>query len=140
MEELPNILSAADALLLSQRQSIQNMSLPSKLTSYFLAGVPTVAAVAPEDETAREIEMAGAGILVEPGHPDRLLRSLPRFERTRNVPGELGASARAFAEQHISETSSIGGFEFVLRSCLDGNASRSAGSPQRGAHRGHVAI
>jgi colanic acid biosynthesis glycosyl transferase WcaI len=117
-EELPNILSAADALLLSQRQSVRNMSLPSKLTSYFLAGVPTVAAVAAEDETAREIETAGAGVVVEPGNPDRLAEVFAELRADPRRVHEFGASAQAFAEQHLSETSSIGVFEFVLRSCL----------------------
>jgi putative colanic acid biosynthesis glycosyltransferase WcaI len=118
VEELPNVLRAADALLLSQRQSVRNMSLPSKLTSYFLAGVPTVAAVAPDDEAAREIERAGAGVVLEPENPDRLVETLIELRSDPQRAEELGASARAFAEQHLSEASAIGGFELMLRSCL----------------------
>ncbi len=43
-EELPDVLAAADVLLLTERSSVRDMSLPSKLTSYFAAGRPVVAA------------------------------------------------------------------------------------------------
>ena len=42
-----SLLAAADVLLLSERPSQTDMSLPSKLTSYFAAGRPVVAAVPP---------------------------------------------------------------------------------------------
>jgi hypothetical protein len=45
------------------------MSLPSKLTSYFPAARPVVAAVAPDSETAREIQSAQAGYVVAPEDP-----------------------------------------------------------------------
>jgi glycosyltransferase involved in cell wall biosynthesis len=133
LEELPNVLTAADALLLTQRPSIRNMSLPSKLTSYFLAGLPTVAAVAREDESAGEINTARAGIVVEPGNPIRLVEVLAELRADSRRAQKLGRSARAFAQQHLSETASIDGFEFVFRSCLGGTASRGAESRQRGA-------
>jgi putative colanic acid biosynthesis glycosyltransferase WcaI len=118
VEELPNVLRAADALLLSQRESVRNMSLPSKLTSYFLAEVPIVAAVAPDDEVAREIESAGAGIVLGPGNPRRLVEVLTELRSDARRADELGASARAFAERHLSEASAIEGFELMLSSCL----------------------
>jgi glycosyltransferase involved in cell wall biosynthesis len=125
VEELPNILRAADALLLSQRQSVRNMSLPSKLTTYFLAGVPTVAAVAPDDEVAREIECAGAGVVLEPGNPRRLVKVLAELQSDPRRAHDLGASARAFAEQHLAAASAIDGFDLMLRSCLVGTVSRA---------------
>ncbi|MGB3330036.1 MAG: glycosyltransferase, partial [Thermomicrobiales bacterium] len=42
----PSILAASDALLVNQLASVTDMSLPSKLTSYFSVGRPVVAAVA----------------------------------------------------------------------------------------------
>jgi colanic acid biosynthesis glycosyl transferase WcaI len=118
VKELPNILSAADALLVSQRRSVRNMSLPSKLTSYFLAGVPTVAAVARDDEAAREIERAGAGVIVEPGNPIRLLEELRRLRADRALGQRLGSSGRAFGAQELSESRAISGLDTFLKGCL----------------------
>jgi colanic acid biosynthesis glycosyl transferase WcaI len=118
VEELPNILAAADVLLLSQRQSVRNMSLPSKLTSYFLAGVPTVAAVAPNDEVAREIALAGGGVVLEPEDPKRLVDEINNLRTDRARANRLGASAQEFAERELSENSALDGFDFFLRGCL----------------------
>jgi colanic acid biosynthesis glycosyl transferase WcaI len=118
VEELPNILSAADALLLSQRQSVRNMSMPSKLASYFLAGVPTIAAVALGDEVAREIELAGGGVVLEPGDPKRLLEELSGLRANHVQARRFGASAREFAERELSNALTIEAFDTLLRACL----------------------
>ena len=55
---------AADVLLVNQRASVMDMSLPSKLTSYFASGQPVLAAVSADSETAYEIESACAGLVV----------------------------------------------------------------------------
>jgi colanic acid biosynthesis glycosyl transferase WcaI len=118
VEELPNILSAADALLLSQRQSVRNMSLPSKLTSYFLAGVPIVAAVARDDEAAGEIEQARAGVIVDPNNPMRLLAELRTLRADRALGQRLGLAGRAFGVEELSESLAICSVDTFLRDCL----------------------
>ncbi|MCU1389955.1 MAG: wcaI [Ilumatobacteraceae bacterium] len=45
-EHYPVVLAAADALLLTERPGVKEMSLPSKLTSYAVAGRPILASVA----------------------------------------------------------------------------------------------
>ena len=65
----PDVLAAADVLLLSERASVVDMSLPSKLTSYAVAGRPIVAAVPAGGTTAAELDRSGAALRVEPGDP-----------------------------------------------------------------------
>jgi colanic acid biosynthesis glycosyl transferase WcaI len=76
LDEFANVLAAADILIVNERVDVMDMSLPSKLTSYFQAGRPIIAAVNPSGETAREIRAAGAGRMVEGGHPDQLLDAI----------------------------------------------------------------
>jgi hypothetical protein len=54
------LMQASDVLLVNQRASVADMSLPSKLTSYFPAARPVVAAVAPDSETPRLRRRAAA--------------------------------------------------------------------------------
>lgn len=93
--QFESMLRAADVLLVSQRPSVADMSLPSKLASYFSAGRPVVAAVADNSETAREIRAARAGIVIEPGNPEALALALLRMrdsaERTAHMLGRNGA-------------------------------------------------
>ena len=118
-DEFPNILRAADALVLNQRDSVRNMSMPAKLASYFLAGVPTIAAVARGDETAREVEAAGGGIIAEPGRPDDLLRAVTELRRDPDRARELGTSARRFADAVLTEEAVIGDFEMFLHAAME---------------------
>jgi len=86
----PDALAAADVLLLNERDGMKDMSLPSKLTSYFVAGRPVVAAVTPGGETARELERSGGAIVVPAGQPQVLAATL-----TRIADGEIDTDALA---------------------------------------------
>jgi glycosyltransferase involved in cell wall biosynthesis len=96
------MLAAADVLLLSQRPSVRSMSLASRLTAYFAAGRPVLAAVAPGSETAAEVRRSGAGRLVAPDDPEALARAIlalrhaPEHERAA-----LGAAGAAYAQRAL---------------------------------------
>jgi colanic acid biosynthesis glycosyl transferase WcaI len=105
------ILAAADVLLVSERESSLSMSLPSKLTSYFLTGRPVLAAVPPDGGTAREIMRSGAGIVVPPSQPRRLLRALEDIRLTADLGRRLGAAGQLYAERHLSEPAALSRLE-----------------------------
>ena len=97
-----SLLAAADVLLLSERASQIDMSLPSKLTAYFAAGRPIVAAVPASGESAREVRRSGAGFVVPAGEPQRLLEAVERLRTEPMVGAELGAAGPAHAEANTS--------------------------------------
>jgi len=105
-QDFANILSAADVLLVNERESVADMSLPSKLTSYFLVGRPVVAAVASSGATARFLNESGAALVVPAGDPRALVDALNRLGSEPTLRGELTASAARFASINL-ETSSI---------------------------------
>jgi colanic acid biosynthesis glycosyl transferase WcaI len=95
------MLRAADVLLVNQRASVGEMSLASKLTSYFDAGRPVIAAVAPESETAREIQLAEAGVLVEPEDPHALAAALVGAKNDPTGMHALGKRGADYAAKHL---------------------------------------
>ncbi len=97
-----SLLAAADVLLLSERATQIDMSLPSKLTSYFAAGRPIVAAIPPGGGSAREVERSGAGLVVPAGEPERLLEALARLRAEPALVAELTAAGPAYAEANTS--------------------------------------
>ena len=107
--EYEAMLRSADLLLVNQRAAVGEMSLASKLTSYFMAGRPVVAAVAPESETARELVRAGAGVLSRPDDPAALARTIE--EARAGLDDGLGASGRRYAERHLSAESVLREYE-----------------------------
>jgi GT2 family glycosyltransferase/glycosyltransferase involved in cell wall biosynthesis len=126
-----SMLRAADVLLVNQRATVGEMSLASKLTSYFVAGRPIVAAVASTSETARELLRAGAGILAAPEDPRALARTICSVKA--GVDPELGEKGRRYAESNLSAEAVLEGYERFVRTVSRGESStkrrrRSVGS------------
>jgi colanic acid biosynthesis glycosyl transferase WcaI len=67
-----DVLAAANVLLINERESVAQMSLPSKLTSYLVADQPIVAAVNDDGATAGELRRLGIGQVVRPGDAQAL--------------------------------------------------------------------
>jgi glycosyltransferase involved in cell wall biosynthesis len=117
-ETFPSVLAAADILLINQRGSVNDMSLPSKLTSYFASGRPIVAAAAAHSETAREIASSSGGLVVAPDDPGELLDALMRVASDPGLRVHMAGSARRWVAEKLSETAALRGYEQLLASVL----------------------
>jgi colanic acid biosynthesis glycosyl transferase WcaI len=104
------VMAATDVLLVNQRASVTDMSLPSKLTSYFAAGRPIVAAASAGSETAREIEAAGAGYVVPPDEPARLRDAILVLKESP-ATAEFGARGRRYAERVLFPGAALAEYE-----------------------------
>jgi glycosyltransferase involved in cell wall biosynthesis len=113
-ELFTSALAAADVLLVNQRSSVTNMSLPGKLTSYFASGRPVVAAVSPESETARELVEAETGILVPPDQPEALLEELRKLAVDIDRQDLLGAAGSHYARTVLSASQALAGLEALI--------------------------
>lgn len=102
-----SMLAAADVLLLSERATETDLSLPSKLTSYFSAGRPIVAAVALGGSAAREIDRSGAGLVVPAADARSLLAALERIRTEPELVSGLAAAGRAYAAGHTSASACL---------------------------------
>jgi colanic acid biosynthesis glycosyl transferase WcaI len=100
-------MQASDILLVNQRASVMDMSLPSKLTSYFASGRPVVAAVSPDSETAWEIEAAGAGVVVPSADPEALHDAILRFKRDQTLTERIGATGSGYADSVLSRDAAL---------------------------------
>ena len=83
-----SLLDAADVLLLSERATQIDMSLPSKLTAYFAAGRPVVAAV-----PRRRVRTRGAPIRRRRRRPRRRAGTAFRGDRTTTDGADVGGRA-----------------------------------------------
>ena len=119
-DEVPNVLNAADVLLVSERATVIDMSLPSKLTSYFGAGRPIVAAVPAGGSTAREILRSGGGVMVPIGDPDALNRVVARLKEDPKWAGSLGMAGRQYAESSLDLASARTRIDRLLEQTLEG--------------------
>lgn len=117
-DDFANTLEAADVLLLHQLPTVQNMSLPAKLGTYFAAGRPIVAAVADADETAREVQLAGAGMVVPPGDPQALFAAITRIRQSPALADDMGRAGVMFASQHLRQEDAVLAVEAMLANAV----------------------
>jgi glycosyltransferase involved in cell wall biosynthesis len=118
--DFPDVLAAADVLAVTQRASVIDMSVPSKLTSYFAAGRPVVASVAAEGGTAREALRSGAGMLVEPENPDQFLSAVRRLAEDPKMADELGAAGPRHVAAHLSREAGLARIDALIDEAMGG--------------------
>jgi colanic acid biosynthesis glycosyl transferase WcaI len=127
-EDYPLLLDAADALLVHERSTVRDMSLPSKLTSYFTAGRPVLAVVRDDSATAAELACSGAGLLVEPVDPVAFADRVAALRGDPDLCARLGAAGTAYARRHLRPTAALDGLsrlvEAVLRDSTDSRKAR----------------
>lgn len=117
-EEFPDVLAAADVLLVNERHSVIDMSLPSKLTSYFRAGRPVVAAV-PNGATASEIHRSGAGLVTTPESSEALVDAILQLGIDPERAAQFGAAGRDYAERALSESAVLSSYETLFHSVIE---------------------
>jgi colanic acid biosynthesis glycosyl transferase WcaI len=124
-----DILAAADILVVNERVGVLDMSLPSKLTSYFLAGRPIVAAVHPRGGTADQVRCAGAGLVVHSGQPDCLLNTVCTLAEDQATARHLGDAARSYAELRLDEPTAMRRLDHFLDQLISRGPRESQPSP-----------
>ena len=93
------LLSAADLLLVNERSTQMEMSLPSKLTSYLYSERPVSAAVPRGGATWKFLD--GVAELVEAGDPKALASKIEELSSNQSRLDELAKLGSAFAVKHL---------------------------------------
>jgi len=98
-EDYSALLSAADLLLVNERSTQMEMSLPSKLTSYLYSERPVLAAVPQGGATWKFLE--GVAELVEAGDPKKLATKIEELSNNQNRLEQLAELGSEFAVKHL---------------------------------------
>ena len=109
--EFPAALGAADVLLVNERSGVANMSVPSKLTSYFNSGKPILAATDAEGATATELNLSSAGVCVPPGRPDLLLDKAMALGADPALADRLGQAGKTYSRRLLTEEAALNAYE-----------------------------
>ena len=114
-ERLEQELRSASLALVSQSYTGAEFNLPSKLMNFMAYGLPIVAAVHPDGETARLVEKAEGGWVADSSEPDLFPRTV---ESVLDDPEDLRSKAQAarrYAEENFSTEAFGGSFDRLLR-------------------------
>lgn len=118
-DDFMNVLAAADVLLVQERPSVRDMSLPSKLTTYFAAGRPVVAAVRPDGATAEEVRKSGGGVVVSADDPSAIVEAIGKFGADPAYATAIGDAGRRYAEERLSAVSALNDLTDFLHTVID---------------------
>lgn len=112
--EFMEALAAADVLLVNELPGVRDMAVPSKLTSYFNAGVPVIAATDEGSVTAGELEASKAGIRVDAADPQALLEAAEKLWNDRDSATDMGSRGLKFRRETLSEVAALSHYdEFI---------------------------
>ena len=112
--EFGNALASADCLLVNELPGVSEMAVPSKLTSYFSAGRPVVAATDVSGITAEEIRNADAGVVVPSGDPAALVDAVFELAGDPDHSEHLGQNGLLYRKTVLDEESAINRFTQML--------------------------
>jgi colanic acid biosynthesis glycosyl transferase WcaI len=117
--EMPEVLSASDALIAILEPDAGAFSVPSKVLTYNCAGRPILAAIPAQNLAARTIHRERTGMCVAPDDITGFITYARRLREDAELRARMGAAARAYA-QRTFDIDSIGGrFESVLVEALE---------------------
>ena len=101
---LPSVdgeLDRASVGLVPQRPDIIEFNLPSKLMNFMARGVPVLASVRSDSETARLVRQSGGGWLADAADPYAFPETLLRIAADPEERTARARNARAFAAEHF---------------------------------------
>jgi glycosyltransferase involved in cell wall biosynthesis len=99
-EQYSALLAAADLLLVNERSTQMEMSLPSKLTSYLYSERPVIAAVPRGGATWKFLD--GVAELVEAGDPDALANKILELKANPDRCAQLADKGSVFAAKNLN--------------------------------------
>ncbi|SDO27250.1 Glycosyltransferase involved in cell wall bisynthesis [Cryobacterium flavum] len=113
--EFQGALSAADILLVNEKPGVAEMAVPSKLTSYFNAGRPVIAATDLTGITADEIAAANAGLIVQAGDAQAMVDAAMSLAGDPTAAARLGANGLQYRNEVLGEDAAIDRYASWLR-------------------------
>ena len=93
-KHLGNVLTACHIALISLRDGMTGMAVPSKIYGIMAAGVPSVAMVPFDSEVAMILKEEDCGIVVGPGDIQGLENAILRLKEDEKLRREMGKNAR----------------------------------------------
>jgi colanic acid biosynthesis glycosyl transferase WcaI len=114
-QELAEMYSAADILLLNQKAAVKDAVIPSKLLTYMAAGRPVLAAANEKSEAARQIRNAQCGVQISAEDPVALVEAVSWLRQDAALRQRLGANGRIYAIRNFTKQKVLHEYDELFR-------------------------
>lgn len=124
VERMPSFYAHADALLVSlKRDPVFSMTIPGKVQSYLMAGIPLVGML--DGEGAAVIRDANAGMTCDAGDSLGLANAVMALAAMQgDERRQLGFNGRAYAEKEFGRAALMNRLEILLNEAIDQSRSQ----------------
>lgn len=118
LEQLGDLLRAADVHLVIQKAEAADLVMPSKLTNILSVGRPAIATAGEGTALWDVLEGASAGMVVPPDDLERLVTAMRRLTDAPELRAAMGLAARGYAERFLDADVILAAFESDLESVI----------------------
>ena len=101
-EQLPQMLAAADVLLVLQKANVTDFNMPSKIPVYLASGRPIIASVPLGGTAATSVKQSGGGVAVEPENSHALAAKIEELYKNPELVKRLSEQGRQHAVDYYS--------------------------------------
>ena len=117
-ERLPLSLSSADLHVVGLAKGLAGYVVPSRLYGILSAGRPVIAAAEEESETARLVSEIGCGIVIPPGRPELLARTLREARDGAYDLEAMGRRGREYVEREADRSVAMARYRTLVAELL----------------------
>jgi len=124
--DLADSLAAADLHVVTMREGMQGLLMPSKLYGVLAAARPALFIGPPDSAVARLISDAGCGDSVPDDDVDAIVSAITTAAAETRRGRERGQAGRSYLERHLGREHLIGRYEDLLTRCARAPSTRTA--------------
>jgi len=115
---LPLSLSSADVHVVGLAKGLAGYVVPSRLYGILSAGRPVIVAAEDMSETARLVREIGCGVVIPPGRPELLARTIREASGGAFDLEEMGRRGRAYVEEEADRLVAMERYRALVREML----------------------
>ena len=123
-EELPDMLAAANVMLIMQKSGVVGFNMPSKTQVLLASGRPILASVPQQGSAAQAIQASGGGLVVAPEDPQALAQGILQLYHNPEQAQQLAQHGRQYALDHYAFSGALDRYEELFHTLV---AERSGG-------------
>ena len=132
VDDLPDMLGAADILCVVIEKDAATFSVPSKVLSYLCAGRPILGAISAENLSGQNIVRAGAGLISPPDDVDAIVANARRLLADPTLRACMGDAGRTYAERQFDIDAIARRFLRIMANAAGGRIGSGRHRPRKG--------
>lgn len=119
--EMASVYAVSDVGLVPLKKGTAKSALPSKVYTVMAAGLPVMAVVDPDSDTANLVEQAQCGQVVPPDDPESLAAALRAMATDEKALVRFRQNALSFIQAHYSREAVASMYHNLIKSVCDGS-------------------